>query len=123
MDIKKLNKVIEEVQGDLGKALLSTDIWAAADGQSIAGYNSNPTAAALMNRVSQELMESTTAAEFPSLDKYYILELKEGKMLICLLFGDYQWGMLLDAKRIQLGLLLNVIAPRCFEGFNAALSG
>ena len=123
MDIKKLNEIIKELQQDLGKGLLSTDIWGVADGQSIAGYESNPTAAALMNRVGQEIKDSTSVAEFPSLEKFYVLELKNAKMLLCLLFGDYQWGMLLDTKQVQLGLLLNVIAPKCMEGFNAAVSG
>jgi hypothetical protein len=123
MDIKKLKEIIKELQKDLGKALLSTDIWGVADGQSIAGHRSNPTAAALMNRVGKELMDSTKVAEFPSVEKYYVLELKNGKMLLCLLFGDYQWGMLLDVEKIQLGLLLNVIVPKCIEGFNAALTG
>ena len=123
MDIKKLNELIKELHKDLGKALLSTDIWGIADGQSIAGYKSNPAAAALMNQVSQELIGSTSVAEFPSVQKFYVLELKKDKMLLCLLFGDYQWGMLLDTKQIQLGMLLNVVAPKCMEGFNAVLSG
>jgi hypothetical protein len=123
MDIKKLNEIIKELQKDIGKGLLSTDIWGVVDGQSIAGYKSNPTAAALMNRVGKEILDSTSVAGFPSLEKFYVLELKNAKMLLCLLFGDYQWGMLLDTKQVQLGLLLNVIAPKCMEGFNAAVSG
>lgn len=123
MDIKKLKALIKELQNDLGKALLSTDIWGVADGQSIAGYKSNPIAAALMNQVSQELNDSTKISEFPSVEKYFVLELKKDKMLLCLLFGNYQWGMLLDTKQVQLGLLLNVVAPKCIEGFNAAVSG
>lgn len=123
MNIKKLNEIIEELQKDLGDALLATDIWGVADGQSIAGYKSSPTAAALMNRVGQEIIDTTQDAGFPSVEKYYVLELKDGKMLLCLLFGDYQWGMLLDTKQVQLGLLFNVIAPKYTESFNAALSG
>jgi hypothetical protein len=43
-------------------------------------------------------------------------------MLMCLLLGDYELGMLLDAEKIQRGILLNVLASQYIEGFNAALA-
>jgi CheY-like chemotaxis protein len=105
MDVKKINAIVKEVKEDLGDALLSTDIWTTADGTVIAGVNSNPKAAALMNQVGQELIKALTGAKFPSLEDYYILDLLDGKMILCLFFGDYQWGMLLDTAKVQLGLL------------------
>jgi CheY-like chemotaxis protein len=123
MNIKKLNEIIKAVKEDLGDALLSTDIWTAVDGQTIAGYNSNPKAAALMNRVGQQFIEAISGAKFHALDKYYILDLNDKKMIICLTFTDYWWGMLLDADKVQLGLLLNIVVPNAMEGFNAALAG
>jgi len=42
MNVKQLNEIIKEVKEDLGDALLSTDIWAAADGQIIAGTTPQP---------------------------------------------------------------------------------
>ena len=122
MDVKKINAIVKEVKEDLGDALLSTDIWTTADGTVIAGVNSNPKAAALMNQVGQELIKALTGAKFPSLEDYYILDLLDGKMMLCLFFGDYQWGMLLDAEKVQLGLLLNVVTPKAIAGFKEAAS-
>jgi CheY-like chemotaxis protein len=122
MDVKKINAIVKEVKEDLGDALLSTDIWTTADGTVIAGVNSNPKAAALMNQVGQELIKALTGAKFPSLEDYYILDLLDGKMMLCLFFGDYQWGMLLDAEKVQLGLLLNVVTPKAITGFKEAAS-
>jgi hypothetical protein len=122
MDIKKLNKIVKDVQEDLGDALLSSDIWSVADGQTIAGFKSQPAAAALMNQVGRELIDALTGSKFPSLENYYILDLQDGKLMLCLLCGDYQWGMLLDVEKFQLGLLLNVIAPKCIDGFKEAVS-
>ena len=121
MNVKQLNEIIKEVKEDLGDALLSTDIWTAADGQTIAGYNSNPKVAALMNRVGQQFVDAISGAKMHALDKYYILDLNDKKMIICLTFPDYWWGMLLDTEKVQLGLLLNVVVPKAMEGFNAAL--
>jgi CheY-like chemotaxis protein len=122
MDVKKINAIVKEVKEDLGDALLSTDIWTTADGTVIAGVNSNPKAAALMNQVGQELIKALTGAKFPSLEDYYILDLLDGKMMLCLFFGDYQWGMLLDTEKVQLGLLLNVVTPKAIAGFKEAAS-
>ena len=122
MDVKRINAIVKEVKEDLGDALLSTDIWTSADGTVIAGLNSNPKAAALMNQVAQELIKALTGAKFPSLEDYYILDLDDGKMMLCLVFGDYQWGMLLDTAKVQLGLLLNVVAPKAIAGFKEAVS-
>jgi hypothetical protein len=50
------------------------------------------------------------------------LDLQDNKLVICLLFADYWWGMLLDSDKIQLGLLLNVVVPKAMDGFDAAIS-
>lgn len=122
MNVKQINALVKEVQEDLGDALLSTDIWTTADGTVIAGFNSNPKAAALMNQVGQELIKALTGSKFPSLEDYYILDLQDGKMMLSLFFGDYQWGMLLDTEKVQLGLLLNVVTPKAIVGFKEAVS-
>jgi hypothetical protein len=122
MNVKKINAIVKEIKDDLGDALIATDIWTVADGTVIAGVNSSPKAAALMNQVGRELIDALTGSKFPSLEDYYIFDLQDGKMMLCLLFGDYQWGMLLDSEKVQLGLLLSVVAPKAMAGFNEALS-
>jgi CheY-like chemotaxis protein len=122
MDVKKINAIVKEVKEDLGDALISTDIWATSDGQTLAGFNSNPKAAALLNLVGQQFIDAISGAKFHALDKYYILDLEDHKLVICLLFADYWWGMLLDSEKVQLGLLLNVVVPKAMDGFNAAVA-
>ena len=122
MDIKKINKLIDDLKIEFGDALLATDIWANVDGQILVGYNSLPEAAALLNQVYHQIVDTLKEADFPPLDKFTSFNLQGGKMTFCLLFEDYQWGMLFDTTRIQLGLLFNVITPKCIEGFNEALS-
>lgn len=122
MDIKKLNKLVDDLKMEFGDALLATDIWANADGQILAGYNSIPEAAALLNQVYHQIVDTLKESDFPPLDKFVSFDLQGGKMTFCLLFEEYQWGMLFDTKKIQLGLLFNVIAPQCIEGFHEALS-
>jgi hypothetical protein len=37
-------------------------------------------------------------------------------------FGDYQWGILVDTKKVQLGLLLNVFIPKTMDAIREALA-
>ena len=123
MDIQRLNKLIDDLKEDIGDALLATDIWANVDGQILVGYNSLPEAVALLNQVYQQIVDTLKEADFPPLDKFVSFNLQGGKTTFSLLFEDYQWGMLFDTAKIQLGLLFNVIAPKCIEGFHEALTG
>jgi hypothetical protein len=43
-------------------------------------------------------------------------------MVISMIVGDYQWGILIDTKKCSLGILLNVALPRARSIFEAALA-
>ncbi len=122
MNVQKLNAAIELLKGDLGDALLAADIFGSADGQSIAGYNTQPKASALFNQLTGYLTKSLQGAGFPPLGRYYILDLVDAKMVIVIPLGDYQWGMLVDTNKAQLGLLLNVVMPKIIDAFEEAIT-
>ena len=123
MDVKKLNEAIENQRANMGEGLIATDIYGSADGQSLVGWNSNPQACALFNRITNYMIEALDGAGFPPLGRYYIVDLADGKMVIVISLGEYQWGMLTDRSKIQLGLLLNVIVPKMIDTFEEAITG
>lgn len=123
MDIQKLNEAVDNLKADVGDGLLATDIFGAADGQSIAGYNPQPKACALFNQLTTYLVNALKGSGFPGLGKYYILDLVDGNMVIVIPLGDYRWGMLIDGKKAQLGLLLNVVIPKLIDTFEEAITG
>jgi len=41
--------------------------------------------------------------------------------VIVLPMGDYRWGMLLNSKKVQLGMLLSIAIPNSIKAFEAAL--
>lgn len=122
MDIQAMNRAIHNVERELGNALLSTDVWTVADGESIAGYNSQPVACALFNQITAYVNEALEQSEYPQLDKYYILDLQDGKMVIVIPLGDYVWEMLIDTQKARLGLLLNITIPQMIEAFEKIIS-
>jgi len=122
MNVKKLKKSIEVLKEDLDGALIATDIWPTGTGQSIADYNSNPQATALFERVTDYIKKSLTGAGFPNLNKYYMLDLEGGALVLVLQFETgYQWGMLVDGTKVQLGLLLNIAIPNARKAFLEAI--
>lgn len=122
MDIKKMNAAINSVERELGNALLSTDVWNIEDGESIAGYNSQPMACALFNQITGYINEALEQGEYPKLEKYYILSLKGDRMAILIPFADYIWEMLIDTKKARLGLLLNMTIPNMIDTFEKIIS-
>lgn len=68
------------------------------------------------------MIEALDSAGFPPMGRYYTLSLEDDKMVIVMLFGDYRWGMLVDGKKAQLGLLLNVVMPKMITALEEALT-
>lgn len=122
MDIEKLNGCIELLKKQMGDSLLATSIVAMSDAQAIADWNSKPGAAAIFVEVTNFLNKSLKKG-YPSLGKYYLLDLEEDKMLIFLPLGEYQWGIAVDTTKAKLGLILNVILPEIVSAFEDALNG
>jgi hypothetical protein len=122
MDVKELNAIIEKARKNLGDGLMSCDIWTAAGGQALAGYNSNPKATALMNRMIAITNEALTDAKFPLLNRYFIHHLEGDHLAMTTFIGDYRWGMMIDLKKTQLGLLLNVVVPEVMDAIKETVA-
>jgi len=118
-----MNRAINNVERELGNALISTDVWKIEDGESIAGYNSQPVACALFNQITSYINEALEQGNYPKLDKYYILELQDGKMVLIVPLKEFIWEMLIDTKKARLGLLLNTTVPRMIESFEKLTAG
>jgi hypothetical protein len=123
VDVKKLNQAIEILKEDMAAGLLATDIYGTADGQSLAGWNSNPKACALFNQITRDMVKALNGAGFPTLGQYYIIELVDNKTVVVINMGKFQWGMLVDRSKAQMGLILNVVMPKVLKVFQEAIAG
>ena len=121
MNVKKIQEIVTLTKEDVGEALIATDIWAVADGQSIAAHNPQPKASALFNRITIYLQKALSDAEFPAMESYYYMNLGDNIVALVLLLGDYQQGMLVNTKEFQIGLLLNVTIPKILRTFEEAM--
>ncbi|MBN2207533.1 MAG: hypothetical protein JW742_09025 [Candidatus Aminicenantes bacterium] len=123
MNIKKLKEAVDELKKDMGEGLISTDVFSSADGQSIYGFNSQPKACAFFNQVTDHLIKSLQGSGLPPLGRYYIVDVADDKIIMVIATEEFQWGMIVNTKKIQTGLLLNVILPEIVDKFQDARAG
>jgi hypothetical protein len=122
MDVQKLKNAIEVLRSEADGGLIACDIWLTGTGQSIAGYNSQPKAAALFEKMTEFAIKALDSTGFPKLNKYYMVDLEGDNLAIVLQFKEgYQWGILVDSSKVSLGLLLNVSIPDARKAFLEAL--
>jgi len=118
MNIEKLQQGIEKLKKDLGAALLATDIWNTGVGTSLASYNSNPEGTALFDRATEYLKKTLETAGFPELDNYYLIELKNNKLIVIMVFPEgFQWSILADKEKLNMGMLLGIAIPQAKQAF------
>lgn len=122
MNIKKLQESMEVLRENMGGGLLAADIYSAKDGQPIIALDNNPqpVADALFTNIINMLNSALKDAQFPALSRYLIMDLDGNKSGIVIPLGEYQWGMLVDNKKSQLGLVLNVAIPKAIAAFEEA---
>ncbi len=117
MNIKKLQQAIEVLKEDLEAGLISCDIYPTGVGTPLVGYNSNAKAAALFDQVTSHINKALKNSNFPGLKDYYFLELENDMIVLVLIFKEHQWGILVDGKKVNLGMLLNIVIPNARKAF------
>jgi hypothetical protein len=124
MNVQKLKESMEILKENLGGGLIAADIYGARDGQTIIAMDNKPqpVADALFSKIIHMLDNALKDAKFPNLGRWVIIDMDGGKIGIVLPLGEYQWGMLVDSNKTQLGLALNVAIPKAIQAFKEALA-
>lgn len=121
INIEKLEAALQELKNTLKEGLMSSDIWDRASGLSLAGIESQPAAVALFTEVTNNLASTLADSGFPGLSRYYFLEL-EGDHIVMVLRhrDDLLQGILMNSKKVNLGILLSVAAPKALASVEKA---
>lgn len=121
IDVNVLEQTVNDAKSVLKDGLLATDIWDRETGLSLAGHNSQPEAVALFNQLTNEISSTLAGSGFPALNRYYMLDIEDGNTIVVQRHGDdLMSGMLLDANRVNLGILVSVVIPRITAGVEKA---
>lgn len=121
IDVQKLNAAMEEVKSTLKDGLLSAEIWDREAGLSFVSYNPQPIAVALFSEVTKMLKSTLDDSGFPGLKRYYLLDMENDHMAMVILHGnDILQGLLMNSKKINLGILMAVLLPKTLESIEKA---
>ncbi|MBN2346056.1 MAG: DUF4388 domain-containing protein [Candidatus Aminicenantes bacterium] len=113
--IDKLKMAAEVIRDMLPDSLQCMDVFLSSDGRSLAGWNSHPLACSAFAVISSSLQQALTMSGFPRLGKYYLLDLMNGQVVMIVLCGELQMGMLVGGKKEHLGLLTNVVLAKALK--------
>ena len=121
INIEKLEAALQELKGTLKDGLISTDIWDRASGLSLAGIESQPAAVALFTEVTNNLTDTLSESGFPGLNRYYFMELDGDHIIMVIRHGDdLLHGILMNSKKVNLGILLSVAVPKAIASVEKA---
>lgn len=116
IDLDKLNACIDSMKSLLKDGLVAADIWCIQDGLSLAGYNSQPAAVGLFTQLTGELVSILRDSGFPPLNRYYLLDMANDHTVMLIRHGDeILQGLMLNNKKVNLGVLLSVALPRALD--------
>jgi hypothetical protein len=119
--IENLNAATEEVKATLKDGLLTSEIWDREAGLSFVSYNPQPVAVALFTEVAKMLKSTLADSGFPGLKRYFLLDLENDHMAMLIFHGnDILQGLLMNSKKVNLGILLAVALPKAIEAVEKA---
>lgn len=116
VDIDVLQECWTEQQKFLKEGLIGGDFWDCSTGLSISGVNSMPEAVAMFNRLTEELKDTLSGSGFPELNRYFIINLEEDKLFVIICHSEeLMQGMLLNPKKVNMGILFTVAVPKALD--------
>ena len=123
MNTDLLKEALNALQNDLGDGLVAVDVYSVKNSQPVAGIHSNPKFCALFNQITEMINKALRAGGAPPLRKHYLLDLDEDHLILVSLHGAYQMGLLVNSRKVQLGMLLNVVMPAFASRLARAMEG
>ncbi|MCP4153007.1 MAG: response regulator [bacterium] len=119
LKVTRLNQSMDILVDDLGSALLGAAIMSRSDGQILVDYKSAKVCA-IFNRITMYLVRALEESNLPNLGKYYLVHLEGKKAIVVIPQVDVELAILVNLKKVTLGLLLNVTLPKIIEAFEKA---
>lgn len=121
MDIKVVNKLIEDLKDNLGDGLLFSDISSFKIGTSIASYNASPKTATLVNKFSKYIKDMVVKIGLGTGIDYYAAETASNLTMYVIMSGDLCWSIMVDNAQVPIGMMMVGVLPDSRENLaNAA---
>lgn len=122
VNVQQLEAAVLELRAALKDGLVATDFFDRKTGLILAGFNQQPAAAALFTELTNVMSSTLSDSGFPGLGKYYFLDLEHNNCVILIKHSnDLLQGMLMDSKKVNLGILFAVAIPKMIAAAEKAM--
>jgi hypothetical protein len=116
INVEKLNPAMDFIKATLKDGLLTCEIWDRETGLSFLSHNPQPVGVALFTEVTKTLATALSDSGFPSLNRYYLVDLEGTHLAMVILHGnDILQGLIMNSKKVNLGILLSIVLPKAIE--------
>lgn len=124
LDIPTLQAAMDEMAAELGAGLGATAIWDRGTEHVYLEFEAPPSAPSLFNTLTKEIGVSLDTAGFPDINRYFLIDLKDGIMIVIIKHReDVLQGILVSAENANLGSLFGFVIPAQLEAVEAARGG
>ena len=117
MDIKGINALIDNLKDNLDDGLVFTEISSFKVGSSLAGYNMKGKFGTLINKYTKYIIETVNKVGFSTTCEYYAVDIAGDMCMFVLVFEEYCWPILINTKKVALGMMVSAVLPDCIRDF------
>ena len=119
MNINKLQAGMDNLKNALGAGLVASDIFG-AEGMSLVNYGSTPEMAPAFLEMTRIIQARLDTAGMERMGRYYMIELEDKRIVTVIVYRDFQWGVLIDVTKVNLGIMLTIAIPQAIKDLQAA---
>jgi len=109
--------LVDTLKETLGKAVVATDVWEKGSRRSLAGHNPQETATKMFDDLFNYMEKSLHESQFPSLNRYFLIELEKDNAVIVVNFGTIIQGALINLSIANMGKVVSIAVPRLFRAW------
>jgi len=121
LDHDTLRSAVDEMIAELGTGFGATAIWDRGTERVFVEIEAPPGAPKLFNNLTREIATSLDTAGFPDINRYFLIDLKDGIMIVIIKHReDVLQGILVSAESVNLGSLFGFVIPAQLEAVEAA---
>ena len=121
MDIKAINGLIDNLKENLDDGLIFTEISSFKVGSSLAGYNMKGKFGTLINKYTKYIIEIVNKVGFSTTCEYYAVDIAGDMCMFVLVFEEYCWPILINTKKVALGMMVSAVLPDCIRDFEKTM--
>ncbi len=118
----RIRRALETLVVGRVRGLIGAEVWTAFDQKPVAWTGISAASSAVFDRITDSIREALDEARYPSLQRYYVIDLEQSQLAVVVSLATHHAVMLLDQREAQLGMVLTVVVPEFVRALREAVA-